>query len=34
MELVKGNDFINKKILDIIEKCLDENKADESKIIK
>ena len=33
-ELIKGNDFINKKILGIIEKSLDENKADESKIIK
>ena len=33
-ELIKGNDYINKKILDIIEKSLDENKVDESKIIK
>ena len=33
-ELIKGNDYIKKKILDIIEKSLDENKADESKIIK
>ena len=33
-ELVKGNDFINKKVLDIIEKSLDKNKADESQIIK
>ena len=33
-EFIKGNDYINKKILDIIEKSLDENKVDESKIIK
>jgi len=33
-ELIKGNDYINKKVLNIIEKCLDENKVDESKIIK
>ena len=33
-ELIKGKDYINKKILDIIEKSLDENKIDESKIIK
>jgi hypothetical protein len=33
-ELIKGNDYIKKKILDIIEKSLDENKADDSKIIK
>ena len=32
-ELIKGNDYINKKIFDIIEKSLDENKVDESKII-
>ena len=33
-ELIKGNDYINKKVLDIIEKSLDKNKVDESKIIK
>ena len=32
-ELTNGNDYINKKILDIIKKSLDENKVDESKII-
>ena len=33
IELIKGNDYINKKIFDIIKKSLEENKIDESKII-
>ena len=32
MELIKGNEYINKKVIDIIEKSVNENKADENEI--